>query len=69
MIVDNVGASTSHASNESLNVELANVKEAKANFSTTPSVKQTQGKFVPTCHILNFGSKSENGWILQGGKE
>jgi hypothetical protein len=50
MIVDNAGASTSHASNESLNVELANVKEAKANFSKTPSVKQTQGKFVPICH-------------------
>jgi hypothetical protein len=50
MIVDNANASTSHASNESLNVKLANVKEAKANFSKTPSVKQTQGKFVPTCH-------------------
>jgi hypothetical protein len=50
MIVDNAGASTSHASNESLNVELANVKEAKANFSKTHSVKQTQGKFVPICH-------------------
>jgi hypothetical protein len=21
------------------------------------------------CHILNFGGKSKNGWILQGGKE
>ena len=46
MIVDNASASTSHASNEFLNVELVNVKEAKANFSKTPSVKQTQGKFV-----------------------
>jgi hypothetical protein len=50
MVVDNAGASTSHASNESLNVELANVKEAKANFSKTPLLKQTQGKFVPICH-------------------
>jgi hypothetical protein len=38
MIVDNAGASTLHASNESLNVELVNVKEAKANFSETPFV-------------------------------
>jgi hypothetical protein len=50
MIVDNTGASTSHVSNESLNVERVNVKEAKADFSKTPSVKQTQGKFVPICH-------------------
>jgi hypothetical protein len=46
MIVDNTGASTSHISN----VERVNVKEAKANFFKTPSVKQTQGKFVPICH-------------------
>jgi hypothetical protein len=46
MIVDNIGASTSHVSN----VERVNVKEAKANFFKTPSVKQTQGKFVPICH-------------------
>ena len=50
MIVDNAGASTSHASNDSLNVELVNVKEAKANFSKTPLVKQTQCKLVPICH-------------------
>ena len=50
MIVDNAGASTSHASNESLNVELVNVKEFKVNFFKTPLVKQTQGKFVPICH-------------------
>ena len=50
MIVYNVGASTSHSFNKSLNVKLVNVKEAKANFSKTPLVKQTQGKFVPTCY-------------------
>ena len=37
MIVDNVGTFTSHASNESLNVELVN-----DSISKTPSVKQTQ---------------------------
>jgi hypothetical protein len=36
MIVDNTGASTSHVSNESLNVKRVNVKEAKADFSKTP---------------------------------
>jgi hypothetical protein len=50
LLVHNTSASTSHASNESLNVEFVNVKEAKANFSKTPSVKQTQGKFAPICH-------------------
>ena len=41
MIIDNAGVPTSHASNESLNVELVNVKEVKTNFSKTPLVKQT----------------------------
>jgi predicted nuclease with TOPRIM domain len=50
VLVHNASASTSHTSNQSLNVEFVNVKEAKANFSKTPLVKQTQGKFVPTCH-------------------
>ena len=45
MIVNNASTSTSHASNESLNVELVN-----DSISKTPSAKQTKGKFVPTCH-------------------
>jgi hypothetical protein len=45
MIVDNASTSTSHASNEFLNVELVN-----DSISKTPLVKQIQGKFVPTCH-------------------
>jgi hypothetical protein len=70
MIVDNAGASTSHASNKSLNVELVNVKEAKANFSKTPLVKQTQGKFVLICHHCGVsGHIRPNCWKFKAALE